>query len=250
MHKISKGGLPPSFFQPFTIWLTSPTARLQLFNEILCLDMPGDDNEDPPKLKEWLSKLVAVLGTDPQLLHRTLLIGHSCGAQACFRVLQYLPHHVAGVVAVAPWLEIDRPWPAVMPWLADFPSYERIHAKCRRILCLVSDNDPFTKNYEKTGKDLEDKTGALVIVVPGRKHFTGVEEEEVFKRVLAMARIILDPMQTSSSSSSSSSSEASKSGSMPRSVASSSHGSVASSEEPEHPAFGRFASMAKKLFGS
>ena len=146
-------------------------------------------------MNEWVDKLLETCGTDAATLRRTLLVGHSCGAQAVFRTVPLLPHHIAGIVGVAPWLAIDKPWPAVLPWLLNFPSYERIHAKCRRVLCLVSDNDPFTKDYEKTTKALEEKTGALVILVRDGKHFTRSEEDEVFKRILAMARIIVDPLQ-------------------------------------------------------
>ncbi|KAI9018856.1 Alpha/Beta hydrolase protein [Hyaloraphidium curvatum] len=174
-------------------WFRQQCGRYpKLFGEVQCLEMPGDGDSLPPEPGEWTRRLLAAMGSDAPLLRRTLLVGHSVGAQACFRAAAAAPHHLAGILAVAPWFAVDRPWKEVGPWMEGFPSYERLHAKCRRVVCLVSDNDPFTKDYERTKRECEERTGALVFVVPGARHFGGGEEGEVWRRAVQMARIIVE----------------------------------------------------------
>lgn len=230
-------------------------GALQLFAEVIVPDMPGDGSEDPPTVEAWVSRILEVCGTGAAQLRRTLLVGHCVGFQACLRAIPLLVHHIAGLVGVAAWFSIDKPWRALGPWLHDFPSYEAAHAKCRRVLCLISDNDPFTKDHEKTRRQLEERTGALVIVLPGAKHFNAPEEDELFKRVCAMARIIVDPNEeeepTRQEPAKSSSKEPAKVEKVPAKEKEAAERAERSSEDEKERTLGKTISrLTSRLFGA
>jgi hypothetical protein len=51
---------------------------------------------------------------------------------------------------------------------------------------LLSDDDPFTRDAEETGRRFVSALGAEVQIVPGRRHFNAPEEPAVLAAVLRL----------------------------------------------------------------
>lgn len=175
-------GRPEVDFYP---WLrrTLSRSRPAPFDEIRVPVMP---NPNHPTIEAWVDALTRVMGRPTPALSRAVLIGHSVGAQAVLRWLSTLPPgtSVAGVLLVAPWLTIDDPWAEIAPWCETPLDLPRIRRAAPRIRALVSDDDPFTKDHDRTALALRNGIGADVRVVSGRGHFDHETEPSVLDAVI------------------------------------------------------------------
>jgi predicted alpha/beta hydrolase family esterase len=148
------------------------------FDEVRVPVMP---NPDRPTIDEWVGTLDDVIGRPTPALSRTILLGHSVGAQAVLRWLAKLPAGatVEGALLVAGWFSVDEPWPEIEPWCDTPLDLPRIRRAAPRILTLISDDDPFTKDHAAHAALFRERLGAEVKVVPGAAHFNGEEEPAV-----------------------------------------------------------------------
>lgn len=139
------------------------------------LQMP---DPELPTIERWTGALGRALGEDPEELERTILIGHSVGAQTVLRTLATLPQglQVAGILLVAGWWSLDRPWDAIRPWTREPFDYGRAKTAARRRQVLLSDDDPFTKDSRAEKQLFEDLLSAEVHIHPGRQHYNQKEE--------------------------------------------------------------------------
>jgi predicted alpha/beta hydrolase family esterase len=166
-----------------------PWLRAQLaaevpprFDEILSPTMPDPGT---PTIAAWVSHIAEVLGPPDERsraqLARTVLLGHSVGCQALLRYLADLPDGVefAGLVCVAGWFAVDRPWPSILPWQQTPIADDRVVRRVRKIVVLLSDNDPFTADHAATAAAFQARLGAEVVFAPGRQHFNASEEPAV-----------------------------------------------------------------------
>lgn len=171
------GGSPEKDYYP---WLRSELAALPLFDEVLSPEMPDPGT---PTIAAWTGRIREVVGTDPETLAQTVLLGHSVGCQAVLRFLASLPEgtRVAGVVNVAGWFAVDKPWDSIRPWM-DIPLDDAaIRARASKIIVLLSDNDPFTADHAQNSQAWKDRLGAEVVFVPGRRHFNEAQEPAVLE---------------------------------------------------------------------
>ncbi|MCX4240736.1 alpha/beta hydrolase [Paraliomyxa miuraensis] len=124
---------------------------------------------------------------------RTLVLGHSVGAQAAMRAIAQLPTGttVGALLLVAGWWSVDEPWPSLVPWMETPFDWDRVRTAARRRMLLVSTNDPFTANATTTAQQFEQRIDAEVRVVPDAKHFNAAQEPAVLQAVLALLE--LDP---------------------------------------------------------
>jgi hypothetical protein len=188
------GGTSRSEWYP---WLGEQDEVLGRFDDIL-----GPDIEVPgtPTIDAWVASLSAACGSgrDPgsaENLARTCFIGHSVGCQAVLRYLDSLPAGVrtAGCVLVAGWWTVDEPWESLLPWLlpagvAGVPDLdlEHVRAASSRFLVLISDNDPFTADWQATKAAWQERLGATVRVIPGARHFNATEAPVVVDALLEL----------------------------------------------------------------
>lgn len=146
--------------------------------EVRALAMPEPGT---PRIDTWPPFLLAEAGADRAALGRTLLVGHSVGCQAVLRALAAMDEGVSvfGVLLVAAWFRVDRPWETIVPWMA--PDYDLRRARSRTpwLDVLLSDNDPFTADFGETAEQFRSRADASVTVVPGAKHFNAPEEPAV-----------------------------------------------------------------------
>jgi predicted alpha/beta hydrolase family esterase len=174
------GGAPTSDFYP---WLASELEARQL-DRPTALAMPTPDE---PTIEAWVAAIGDALPRDPGALARTVLVGHSVGCQAILRWLSRLPDGVSvrGVLCVAGWWTVDRPWPTLRPWIDTSFDVGRVRVASARLVTLLSDDDPFTADFGANQRAWEERVGAQVHVVPGAKHFNAGVEPAVREALLA-----------------------------------------------------------------
>lgn len=146
-------------------WLIPQLSGLATVSRLL--PTPG-----APEVEPTVAALTELLGDDPALLSRTLVLAHSVGCQAAMRGIARLgPGRVVrGLLAVAGWWSVDQPWPSILPWMADF-DHAATAAHLGAAIALISDNDPFTADWRANKRLFEQRIGAVVRVVPGAAHF-------------------------------------------------------------------------------
>lgn len=146
------------------------------FDTVRALEMPEPQQ---PRLDTWVPALTRELGTAPA--PGTVLLGHSVGCQSVLRYLETLPpgSSVEGVLLVAGWWNVDKPWDSLRPWIDTPLDLARVRAASRRFVVLLSDNDPFTSDFEDNGRQWKERLGAEVVLVPGARHFNAAQEPAV-----------------------------------------------------------------------
>ena len=163
-------------------WLRAALERREppLFSEVLSPDMPDPQT---PTITAWTQRVREVVGTDPEKLAQTVILGHSVGCQAVLRFLASLPEgtQVAGAICVAGWFEVDKPWETILPWIHTPLDHAVVRAHAAKIIVLLSDNDPFTSDYAANASAWKERLGAEVVFAPGRKHFNDPEEPAVLE---------------------------------------------------------------------
>jgi hypothetical protein len=162
-------GRATSDFYP---WLRETLAAMPdpPFAELVVPELP---EPDAPRIDTWPPAILAALGSEPELLARTVVLAHSVGCQATLHALAALPDglRIAGLLAVAGWWQVDRPWPAILPWQTQLPDLARVRATLGSLLVLLSDDDPFTSDHAGNAALWQQRLGARVQLVPGGKHF-------------------------------------------------------------------------------
>lgn len=166
------GGSPGSDFYPWLVATLTPAW------EVVVCDLPEPGT---PRQDTWPPAICAALGSEREALARTFVLAHSVGCQASLHALATLPDgsRVAGMLAVAGWWTVDRPWPTILPWQDNLADLERVRAAALRISVLLSDDDPFTADFAGNAALWRARLAAEVTVTTGGKHFNGREEPAV-----------------------------------------------------------------------
>ncbi len=146
--------------------------------EVIGFDMP---NTDEPKIEEWLGFMKENI---KDIDEETYFIGHSIGCQAILRFLENLDKEIkiAGVILVAPWMELDENTikeegkeveEIARPWMETPIDFEKIKKHADRFLAIFSTNDPYVPLTEadKFKKNL----GATTIIKQDEEHFNETE---------------------------------------------------------------------------
>jgi len=175
-------GKPDSDFYP---WLTRTLADEPRFAEVVVCDLPEPGT---PRLSTWPPGVRAALGEDRELLARTLVLGHSVGCQAALHALAGLPEgaRVAGMLAVAGWWTVDKPWPTILPWQDNLANFACVRAAVPKLSVLLSDNDPFTADFAGNAALWRERLAAEVTFAPGGRHFNGSQEPAVLHALLRL----------------------------------------------------------------
>lgn len=133
----------------------------------------------PPRVETWVPALRSWLGDVPAALGRTVLVGHSVGCQAWVRALATLPAPVAGIVLVAPWFSVDRPWDAILPWQAPLPDWAAVRRNAGRVVAFHSQDDPFVAGYQANCALWKERIGGEGRMFAGVGHFNQPELPEL-----------------------------------------------------------------------
>ncbi len=176
-------GTPASDWYP---WITSELNAFQPrpFDPVVVAAMPDPDE---PTIPAWVGRVRQLLGDDPDEIARTVMVGHSVGCQAILRALAELPEsvHVNGVLCVAGWLWTDEPWDSLIPWIeTPFFLARTQDAVGRRIVVMMSDNDPYTFDWRAHRSAWQERLGASVAMVSGVEHFNGEQYPVILQTLL------------------------------------------------------------------
>ncbi len=155
------------------------------FDTVRAREMPDPKQ---PTIPAWVSALTSAVGTTPA--PGTVLMGHSVGCQTVLRYLATLPpgSTVEGVLLVAAWWNVDKPWDSLRPWTDTPVDLARARTASRRFVVLLSDNDPFTSDFQENGRLWRERLGAEVVLVPGARHFNGAQELAVLDALRSFAQ--------------------------------------------------------------
>jgi predicted alpha/beta hydrolase family esterase len=167
----------------FYSWLEAQIREArQGISSVRTLDMP---NPAQPTIEAWVGALGRAVGPTPA--PSTVLMGHSVGCQTVLRYLATLPpgQAVDGVLLVAAWWDVDKPWESIVPWIETPLDLARVRAAARRFVVLLSDNDPFTADHARNRRLWEERLGAEAVLVPGARHFNNPREPAVLETLLS-----------------------------------------------------------------
>lgn len=160
--------------------------------EIIRPAMPNWDNPNITTSLDFLQQAIPVIDEE------TYFIGHSVGCQAILRYLDFRfcqnnQLHVGGFLFVAGWFEVDKPWITLKPWLKPNQiNYSNIFENVEYKKVILSDNDPFSSNFEKNKTDWEFKLKADVTIYPNEFHFNNPEEKSILQEVENMIEFHLN----------------------------------------------------------
>jgi len=181
-------GVPQSDWYP---WLQHQlqTSEPDLFEQVLAPAMP---HAHQPIIKEWVAKIGEVVGSDPNQIARTILVGHSVGCLAVLHYLETLPSgvSVSGVLCVAGWWWVDEPWDTLRPWMDTPVDLARVRAAMGKCVVLMSDNDPFVADTVANQKAWEEKLNARVLVIPGAQHFNAAQQPAVLRTLIELCDVV------------------------------------------------------------
>ncbi len=134
--------------------------------------LPDDpDNPGNPGLDLWLPRALEI-----PYVNTSVLIAHSAGVPLALSVLERLKDiTINQVILVAGYCsqrELDEWLEVTNPMLQASYDWDKIRANAGQLICLNSDNDPYTCGVEK-GQEIVDKIGfnkGRLIVMKGQGH--------------------------------------------------------------------------------
>ena len=177
----------PTLERAETEWRTALPRSL----DVEILELP---NKDAPVIEQCVAALTRALGDDVEALRDTILVGHSVGCQALLRYLAELAPAPASsstsgrlgapgprqLVCVAGWWTVDEPWPSIRPWIDTVHDLPRLRANTASgVTVLLSEDDPFTRDWRENKTTWEQRLDADVRVVPDGRHFNATQEPAV-----------------------------------------------------------------------
>lgn len=148
--------------------------------DIHCLELPDWNEPSPEKSLKYLSENIT------ELNKQCYFIGHSVGCQAILHFLnsQTINTKIGGFLFLAGWFEVDKPWESLKPWLKtealDFSFISRM-TNFKHI--LLSDDDPFTSDFQRNKTFWETNLNAVVKIASKGKHFNESIEPNVLTEI-------------------------------------------------------------------
>ena len=191
------GGSPADDWYP---WLK---RELEALTEDGCdyqvhlLDMPA---WDVPVIEKAINYLGEVLPVE-KLNQDVYFVGHSVG---CLAILHFLAQvsakhaekapQVGGVVCVAGWFSVDSPWQDILNWMHAPIDYEaaRQLIPADNLVVLLSDDDPYTSEYQENERLWVERLRSRVNILEGRQHFSSQLDPDVLYSIRELASVAPD----------------------------------------------------------
>jgi len=171
---------------PQQAWI--PWLKRSLESKGVSVVAPQMPDEEHPRIDLWVGFLDGLV-IDPD--EETFFIGHSIGCQAILRYLQILPQNVVvgGALFVAGWfnlenLESPEEERIAEQWITQPIYNKKVCAHSKKIITLISDNDPF--GCKKENIDRFQELGSQIIELKQAGH---IEEQELQEALTALEQI-------------------------------------------------------------
>jgi predicted alpha/beta hydrolase family esterase len=166
-----------------------PWAARKLARDGIALDALDLPDPSEPRVDAWVEGVSRSLAGGS--CAETVLAGHSVGCRAALRAAELLPpgSRLRGLLLVAGWWEVDEPWDTLLPWQELEHDAVRVGGAAGRPLVLLSDDDPFTVDWQANRDAWMERLGAEVRVVPGRQHFNAAEEASALTAIRELLAI-------------------------------------------------------------
>lgn len=182
-------GYPGEAWQP---WLKAELERRGF--EVALPAMPDADH---PTIPEWTSFIAGLVGRPDD---KTVMIGHSLGAQAVLRYLETLGgtgQSVGKTVLIASNFPTGMPPeaadersgddPVLRPWLTIGVDAGKVRKAAGKCVVILSDNDPYIP-FEEAKASFVTSLGATIIVEAGKGHFN--EDDKITELPAALAAVL------------------------------------------------------------
>ena len=145
-----------------------PWLKKELEKKGFQVYMPEMPNTDNPLEKEWVEKLVEVIGKPDE---ETFLVGHSLGVVAILRYLESLSEkaQVGGCVFVAGFAE-NVGIQEISSFFTNPVEWNKIKKHCKKFIAIYSDDDYYVPT--SSAKMFKENLGAELILKKKHKHFS------------------------------------------------------------------------------
>ena len=165
----------------FYPWLAAQLADSGFKGQVECVALRRPDE---PDLELTVSAVRSRIGSADRA-QRTVIMGHSVGAQAVMRAVARLPASVTigAVVLVAAWWTVHEPWPSLLPWIETPFDWRAVTQRARARHVLLSTNDPFTPDSAQSRRLFESRIDAEVRICDGAEHFNAPEQPRVLEAI-------------------------------------------------------------------
>jgi len=153
--------------------------------QIIPLTFP---NWDKPEIAEFLSFIENRIPVN-EIDSNTYFVGHSIGCKAALLYLNELQMKnpllkIGGLMCVAGWWRIDKPWKQLKQWINLSADYSKIRETCNHnIISILSDNDPYTTDTQANKELWEINLNAKVVIIPNAKHFNNEGFEDIINEL-------------------------------------------------------------------
>lgn len=144
---------------------------------VFILEMPDPQH---PSIDTWVTFLKEQVGAPDD---KTVLFGHSIGAQTILRYLESFNHSekIKGAVFLAGWvtlteqaLETAGDLLIANPWLETPINWKEVKSHCDKFIAIFSDDDPLVPISDVN--IFKSKLNANIIIEHGEGHFNEVKE--------------------------------------------------------------------------
>lgn len=130
-----------------------------------------------PDMQAWQQTIARHVGTVDE---QTFFVGHSLGCLAILHYLESLPstQRAGGAVFVGgtltlPDVPVQKIARVVQPWFERKKNFEKIRERVRKIVAILSDDDPLIPAVQLDAFAL--RLGAETVLEHGRGHYTWLE---------------------------------------------------------------------------
>lgn len=145
--------------------------------------LPQMPNADHPNLEEWLPFIM----DQTPFSEDTILIGHSAGAQLILSILERIPKPIRQAILVSGYARALR---ASADDESDGPvDWKKAHGKCRKIIFINSDNDPWGCD-DAQGRIMQENLGGDLIVAKGEGHMGSATYNQPYKEFPLLVRLL------------------------------------------------------------
>jgi predicted alpha/beta hydrolase family esterase len=146
--------------------------------------VPQLPNSAKPNREEWIPFIL----DNGTITEETVIIGHSAGAQIILSVLEKIDIQIKQAILVAGYAKALRETANHEKNTEDY-DWEAIKGKCKDLIFVNSDNDPWTCD-DKQGRIMMDHLGGTQIILHGEGHMGSTYFNQPYEEFPLLLKLI------------------------------------------------------------